>query len=75
MNITELKMKILQQTDSSDFVEQLREMLGVPYQVAYNRVNNKAKFTLNEAAILRKKLNMTDQEAVKIFLSDEENDS
>ena len=75
MNITELKMKILQQTDSSDFVEQLREMLGVPYQVAYNRVNNKAKFTLNEAAILRKKLNMTDQEAVKIFLSGEENDS
>lgn len=75
MNITELKMKILHQTDSSDFVEQLREMLGVPYHVAYNRVNNKAKFTLNEAAILRKKLNMTDQEAVKIFLSGEENDS
>ena len=75
MNITELKMKILQQTDSSDFVEQLREMLGVPYHVAYNRVNNKVKFTLNEAAILRKKLNMTDQEAVKIFLSGEENDS
>ena len=75
MNITELKMKILQQTDSSDFVEQLREMLGVPYQVAYNRVNGKAKFTLSEAAILRTKLNMTDQEAVKIFLSGEENDS
>ena len=75
MNITELKIKILHQTDSSDFVEQLREMLGVPYHVAYNRVNNNAKFTLNEAAILRKKLNMTDQEAVKIFLSGEENDS
>lgn len=68
-------MKILQQTDSSDFIERLREMLGVPYQVAYNRVNGKAKFTLSEAAILRTKLNMTDQEAVKIFLSGEDNDS
>ena len=75
MNITELKMKILQQTGSSDFVEQLMEILGVPYQLAYNRVNGKVKFTLSEAAILKTKLNMTDQEAVKIFLSGEENDS
>lgn len=75
MNITELKVKILQQTGSSDFIVQLSGMLGVPYQVAYNRVNNKTKFTLTEAAILRKKLNMTDQEVVKIFLRGEENDS
>jgi plasmid maintenance system antidote protein VapI len=50
-------------------VEQLAEAIGVDRSSLYRKLNNFEKITIGEAAKIKEVLQLTDAEAIQIFLS------
>ena len=66
MNINKLKSKIVERGMN---VETLAEKIGVDRSSMYRKLNNFEKITIGEANRIKSVLELTDEEAVAIFLA------
>lgn len=66
MNIPMLKGKFV---ENGLNVESVAEMIGIDRSSLYRKLNNGEKITCGEAKRIRNALNLSDKEAVIIFLS------
>lgn len=48
--------------------KELAKVLGINYSTLYRKMNNFDSFLIGEVSLIRRKLNLTDEEAIKIFL-------
>lgn len=65
MDAKKLKEKMVEQRLS---VVETAELLGLNKTTLYRKLNGFEKFTISEAAQLKNVLNLTDSEAITIFL-------
>lgn len=66
MNVAKLKGKIVERGIN---VEGLANKIGVDRSSLYRKLNNAEKITIGEASRMKEVLEMTDAEALDIFLS------
>lgn len=66
MNVTMLKSKLVACEMN---VEQLASKIDINRASMYRKLNNAEKITIGEAKKMKEVLNMTDVEAIQIFLS------
>jgi plasmid maintenance system antidote protein VapI len=66
MKLQKLKGKIIERGIN---VEALAERIGTTRTALYRKLNNFEKITIGEAKKIKAELNLSDEEAVEIFLS------
>lgn len=65
MNANKLKAKMI---ENGLTVDKTAELIGVSKSTLYRKLNGRVKLTINEAAQLKHILELTDLEALEIFL-------
>jgi len=68
MNTTLFKMHMVKNNDTQ---ARLAEDMNLPTSALNMRINGKIQFRQNEINFIRKRYNLSDQETVDIFFSDE----
>ena len=68
MNATKLKNKM---TANGLTISATAELMGVNKSTLYRKLNGREKLTINDAVQLKELLELTDLEALSIFLSQE----